>query len=66
MKPHPNVTEDDMQRMLQRQVNALIFKANVLGYVVTIELQSDVPRRMGGYFMVGDVRRRRAAPGKAA
>jgi hypothetical protein len=65
VKAHPNITEDDVQRMLQRQVTALIFKANALGYVVTIELQPDVPRRMGGYFMVGDVRRRRAAPARA-
>jgi len=47
---------DGMELQLQRELETLLHKAHMLGYVITVDLKSVEPLAMGKYQMVGHVR----------
>jgi hypothetical protein len=55
-RTHPAVTEDDLQRMLQNQLDALIVKCEAFGYVIDLDHEPLLPLRMRAFRMIGSVR----------
>ena len=43
-------------KRLEQDLHALLVRANLQGFVITVELQPTQPLRMGGYTMKADVR----------
>lgn len=57
--PTPSKTEqgrEELRNELELQLGALLTRAKVSGFVITVDLQPDWPLRTGNYRMVGDVR----------